>query len=219
MFGYPVPKVPKSWSNGARQTVELLKKESSVEEFGVVHDEALEGSNEEKSVRGQSLRQFFEFLQKHDPSLKQGGKEGDFAGLQRIGDPNDGTSLWTKLTDKTEIAEALKMRSEQRQREERREDDEFAREPKISTLPDEIEEQAESPGSENVGNSQGKEYPLSNTIIHKGLLPALSIFVEGTPFCSLRGWNRYVFPQCFRGEQPTGCWEMFSNDQMGTSRG
>ena len=35
------------------------------------------------------------------------GKSGDFAGLQRIGDPEDGTALWTALTDREEIEKAL----------------------------------------------------------------------------------------------------------------
>eukprot|EP00984_Skeletonema_dohrnii_P011657 scaffold4673_cov82-Skeletonema_dohrnii-CCMP3373.AAC.2 len=64
MFGYPVPKVPKAWSKGAQETVELLKQESSVEEFSVLHEEVKEGSGEKKSVRGASLRIFMDFLEK-----------------------------------------------------------------------------------------------------------------------------------------------------------
>ena len=72
LFGYPVPKVPEAWATGARESVELLKQESSVAQFGVVHEEAMEGSEESKSVRGHSLRVFTDFLQKNDPGLKAG---------------------------------------------------------------------------------------------------------------------------------------------------
>ena len=116
LFGYPVPKVPEAWATGARESVELLKQESSVAQFGVVHEEAMEGSEESKSVRGHSLRVFTDFLQKNDPGLKA-GKSGDFAGLQRIGDPNDGTALWTTLTDPQEIKSALEARGREREAE------------------------------------------------------------------------------------------------------
>ena len=106
LFGYPVPKVPEAWAKGARESVELLKQESSVAQFGVVHEAVMYGSEESKSVRGHSLRVFTDFLQKNDPGLKA-GKSGDFAGLQRIGDPNDGTALWTTLTDPQEIKLSL----------------------------------------------------------------------------------------------------------------
>ena len=118
LFGYPVPKVPEAWATGARESVELLKQESSVAQFGVVHDEVMEGSEESKSVRGHSLRVFTDFLQKNAPGLKE-GKSGHFAGLQRIGDPNDGTALWTKLTDAQEIKSALEARTREREAEAR----------------------------------------------------------------------------------------------------
>ena len=118
LFGYPVPKVPEAWATGARESVELLKQESSVAQFGVVHEEAMEGSEESKSVRGHSLRVFTDFLQKNDPGLKA-GKSGDFAGLQRIGDPNDGTALWTTLTDPQAIKSALEARTREREAEAR----------------------------------------------------------------------------------------------------
>eukprot|EP00985_Skeletonema_marinoi_P011237 scaffold5328_cov198-Skeletonema_marinoi.AAC.1 len=81
LFGYPLPRVPKAWSKGAQETVELLKQESSVEEFSVLHEEAKEGSGEKKSVRGESLRIFMDFLEKKDPGRKD-GKNGQFAGLR-----------------------------------------------------------------------------------------------------------------------------------------
>ena len=57
-----------------------------MEQFGVVHAEVKGGTKEKKSVRGASLREFVDFMKKHDPGLKD-GKSGHFAGLQRIGDP------------------------------------------------------------------------------------------------------------------------------------
>ena len=52
----------------------------------------------------------------NDPGLKA-GKSGDFAGLQRIGDPNDGTALWTTLTDPQAIKSALEARGREREAE------------------------------------------------------------------------------------------------------
>ena len=122
MFGYPVPKVPEAVSKGAQDSVELLKQESSVQEFVVVHEEVKRGTEEKKSVRGASLREFVDFLKKNDPGLKD-GKSGDFAGLHRIGDPNDGTALWTALTDPKDIEKALKERAEERKAEQRKQDE------------------------------------------------------------------------------------------------
>ena len=76
----------------------------------------MDGSEESKSVRGHPLRVFTDFLQKNDPGLKA-DKSGDFAGLQRIGDPNDGTALWTTLTDPQEIKSALEARTREREAE------------------------------------------------------------------------------------------------------
>eukprot|EP00984_Skeletonema_dohrnii_P008410 scaffold3085_cov91-Skeletonema_dohrnii-CCMP3373.AAC.3 len=116
LFGFPLPRVPKAWAKGAQESVELLKKESSVEEFDVVHEEVEGGTEEKKSVRGASLRDFVDFLKTNDPGLKE-GKNGHFAGLQRIGDPEDGTALWTALTDRADIENALKERTKQRKEE------------------------------------------------------------------------------------------------------
>jgi hypothetical protein len=116
MFGYPVPIVPKSWSEGAQESLELLKQESSVEQFAVVHAEVKKGTEEKKSVRGVSLREFEDFMNKYDPGLKK-NKSGDFAGLQRIGDPEDGTAVWTTLKDPVDIADAFKKRANQHREE------------------------------------------------------------------------------------------------------
>ena len=67
-------------------------------------------------MRGHSLRVFTDFMEKYDPGLKE-GKSGHFAGLQRIGDPNDGTALWTTLTDPQEIKSALEARTREREAE------------------------------------------------------------------------------------------------------
>ena len=124
MCGFPAPTVPKALSKGLKESVELLKQESSVAEFGVVNKEVKDGTEESKTVRGKSLREFMDFLKKHDPGLKE-GKSGDFAGLQRIGDPENGMALWTMLTDPKEIADALEERTRIRQEEERQQQSEY----------------------------------------------------------------------------------------------
>eukprot|EP00984_Skeletonema_dohrnii_P031895 scaffold25004_cov144-Skeletonema_dohrnii-CCMP3373.AAC.4 len=116
LFGFPLPRVPKAWSKGSQELVELLKQESSVQEFGVVNEEVEGGTEEKQSVRGASLRVFVDFLKRNDPGLRD-GNSGDFAGLQRIGDPEDGTALWTTLTDPVDIENALKKRTKQREEE------------------------------------------------------------------------------------------------------
>ena len=55
MCGFPSPKVPKEWSKGLQESVELLKKESSVEDFGVVHDE-VKGIALARGLRSASVR-------------------------------------------------------------------------------------------------------------------------------------------------------------------
>ena len=115
MVGYPVPKVPKAWAKGARDSVDLLKKKSSVEDFDVVQDVLDKEGAEKKSdsVRGHSLRIFTDFLNENDPGLKA-NKSGHFAGLQRVPDPNSGTALWTTLADPQEIKKALDARASER---------------------------------------------------------------------------------------------------------
>ena len=67
MFGYPSRKCqrPKAWAAGARESVALLKRESSVEQFSVVHEEVVKDrdakaitdtSKEQKSVRRVATR-------------------------------------------------------------------------------------------------------------------------------------------------------------------
>jgi len=116
MVGYPVPKVPKAWAKGARESVDMLKQKSSVEGFDVVQNVLdKEGADKESdSVRGHSLREFVDFLNANDPGLKA-GKSGHFAGLQRVPDPNSGTALWTTLTNTQEIKEALEARTSERE--------------------------------------------------------------------------------------------------------
>ena len=107
------------WAKGARVSVNMLKKKSSVEDFDVVQD-VLDKEGAEKrsdSVRGHSLCVFTEFLEKNDPGLKA-SKSGHFAGLQRVPDPNSGTALWTTLTDPQEIKKALEARTSERKAEE-----------------------------------------------------------------------------------------------------
>ena len=41
----------------------------------------------------------------------------NFAGLERIGDPNDGKALWTRLTDPEAIAEKIAARAVERRKE------------------------------------------------------------------------------------------------------
>ena len=119
MVGYPVPKVPKAWAKGARESVDMLKQKSSVEGFDVVQNVVDKEGGEKKSdsVRGHSLRVFTDFMEKNDPGLKA-GKSGHFAGLQRVPDPNSGTALWTTLTDPQQINEALEARTSERKEEE-----------------------------------------------------------------------------------------------------
>eukprot|EP00588_Corethron_pennatum_P035410 CAMPEP_0194348274 /NCGR_PEP_ID=MMETSP0171-20130528/106445_1 /TAXON_ID=218684 /ORGANISM="Corethron pennatum, Strain L29A3" /LENGTH=1321 /DNA_ID=CAMNT_0039115603 /DNA_START=354 /DNA_END=4320 /DNA_ORIENTATION=- len=116
MFGFPVPKVPKEWSKGAQESVNILKKKSSVEEYGSVQKVVDSDSKKSESLRGKSLRVFKDFMKEHDPGLKA-SKEGDFAGLRRIGNPSEGTALWTTLTDINAINTAIEKRKLQREEE------------------------------------------------------------------------------------------------------
>ncbi|KAK1736247.1 serine/threonine-protein kinase [Skeletonema marinoi] len=143
VFGIPAPKVPKEWLKGAQDSVELLKQESSVQEFGIVHAQVKGGTQENTSVRGASLREFQDFLKTNDPGQKE-GKNGHFAGLQRFGDPEDGTALWTALTDQSAIENALKERANEREEEERKQNlnrrQEEMAELKVATLEETNEE-------------------------------------------------------------------------------
>ncbi|CAH0376009.1 unnamed protein product [Pelagomonas calceolata] len=105
-FGYPCPKVPEAWRAGAQDSVEILKQESSVEAFGAVHEEVLGGGEETKTTRGAALRELKTFFAERD-------KQGSYAGLRRIGD-DDGTAVWTLLTDPEEVKAAIEKRAAQR---------------------------------------------------------------------------------------------------------
>ena len=109
-FGYPAPAVPEAWRAGAQSAVEILKQSSSVEHFGAVHG-AVEDGGGERTFRGAALRDFQRLLEKEDPSK-------GFAGLRRLGD-DDGTAVWTALTDQ-QVAGALEKRAAERRAERRR---------------------------------------------------------------------------------------------------
>ena len=117
LFGYPCPKVPEAWRAGAQNSVEVLKQESSVEAFGAVHEEVLGGGEETKTTRGAALRELKTFFAERD-------KQGSYAGLRRIGD-DDGTAVWTLLTDPEEVKAAIEKRAAQRRAEARRHDERF----------------------------------------------------------------------------------------------
>ena len=118
LFGFPLPSVPEKWREGAQNSVEILKQESSVEAFGAVHEKVQTGDEKnETDLRGKGLRELVKFFEKED-------KEGDYAGLRRIGD-NDGLAVWTTLTDPAEVKKALEARAEERRAEARRRDERF----------------------------------------------------------------------------------------------
>ncbi len=115
LFGYPFPKVPEAWRKGAQNSVEILKQESSVEQFAAVHEKVQEGDEATETTRGGALRDLEAFFAEHD-------KERSYAGLRRIGDPSDGTAVWTLLTDPAKVKEALEARAQERREEARRRD-------------------------------------------------------------------------------------------------
>merc|ERR1719469_1584127 len=78
MFGFPVPKVPKEWSKGAQESVNILKKKSSVEDYDAVQEVVDSNCKKSDSLRGASLRKFKDFMNAHDPGLKE-KRSGDFA--------------------------------------------------------------------------------------------------------------------------------------------
>ena len=107
MFGYPLPKVPKKLREGAQSSVDSLKQESSVEAFGAIHEKAKDKDEKKESVRGASLRELKKFFEAQP-------EPENYAGLRRIGDPNDGTAVWTRLTDPVEVKDALEKRAKER---------------------------------------------------------------------------------------------------------
>ncbi len=54
--------------------------------------------------------------------------------MQRIGEPEDGTALWTKLTDSVAIENALKERAHQRREEERKQNEHIQNMAKVETV-------------------------------------------------------------------------------------
>ena len=117
LFGFPCPKVPEAWRAGAQDSVEILKQESSVEAFGAVHEKVMDGGEETETVRGAALRELEAFFKEKD-------SDKDYAGLRRIGD-EDGTAVWTLLTDPEEVKAAIEKRAAQRRAEARRRDERF----------------------------------------------------------------------------------------------
>ena len=87
----------------------MLKQESSVAAFGAIHKKVKDKDEANKTVRDVSLRELGEFFKKEDPGKK-------YAGLRRIGDPNDGTAIWTRVAE-GEVDAKLAERATQRRAE------------------------------------------------------------------------------------------------------
>jgi len=111
MFGAPFPDVPKQWCADAQGTIELLKQESSVEQFGAINEIVMANDNEPEAqtVRGNSLRELHRFFKEKDDKQT-------FAGLRRVAD-EDGSAIWTLLTDPAKVKKAIEKRSLQRRAE------------------------------------------------------------------------------------------------------
>eukprot|EP00964_Phaeocystis_antarctica_P068075 scaffold41228_cov50-Phaeocystis_antarctica.AAC.4 len=110
MCGAPVPSMPTGWRKGAQESIALLGQKSSVEQFGVVHEEVMSveeaATAEAKTVRGASLRELQRFFTEKDAG-------NTFAGLRRLGD-DDGTAVWTVLTEEKEVRAAIEARAKER---------------------------------------------------------------------------------------------------------
>ena len=120
LFGFPLPSVPEQWREGAQNSVEILKQESSVEAFGAVHAKVQAGDEKnELDLRGEGLRELERFFKDYDT-------DKNYAGLRRIGDPNDGTAVWTRLTDPVAVKDALAKRAKERNAERRRGEADYA---------------------------------------------------------------------------------------------
>ena len=102
MLGYPVPHVPSSLTKMANNAINAADQPSSVAEFSVVQevvDGASAGDGKQSGPkRGNALRQFMKFLEKHDP-------EKDYAGLARVCQEKDGDAIaiWTTEEGKTKL--------------------------------------------------------------------------------------------------------------------
>ena len=130
MFGYPVPKVPKNIVEGAQGAVDLLKQKSSVAAFGAINEKVKDKNEEEQTVRGQSLRELEQFFKKYDEKEK-------YAGLRRIGNPEDGTALWTRVPNE-QVAAKLSERTERR-RAKKHLQAEHLKEKKLDEIEDKLE--------------------------------------------------------------------------------
>ena len=115
LFGVPAPKVSDEWRAGLATSVEILKQESSVEAFSAVNTTATgdDTAGKKQSFRGAALRDLKRLLEKQDP-------DKNFAGLERIGDPSDGTAVWTLLEDPAKVTAALETRAAERREAEKR---------------------------------------------------------------------------------------------------
>ena len=105
MFGYPLPLVPEKWRKAAQGTVDLLKQDSSVAAFGAINEKVKDTDEKAKTVRGASLRELERFFKENDSDKL-------YAGLRRVGDPNDGTAVWTRLGG-DKFKDALSERAKQ----------------------------------------------------------------------------------------------------------
>ena len=76
----------------------------------MIHEEVMSAEEaakaEAKTVRGASLRELQSFFKDKDV-------ENTFAGLRRLGD-DDGTAVWTLLTDEKEVRAAIEARAKER---------------------------------------------------------------------------------------------------------
>ena len=77
-----------------------------------------DGGEETETVRGAGLRELKAFFAEKD-------RDGEYAGLRRIGD-DDGTAVWTALTDPDEVKAALEARAKERRAETKRGEDDYA---------------------------------------------------------------------------------------------
>ena len=112
MFGIPLPKVPDSIEKNMTESVEILKRKSSVEAFDIVQQKVEDNDDtKSKSARGVDLRQLESFFKKHD-------SEKNFAGLRRLGG-EDGGAVWTEVPD-DQLEDLLQQRALMRGDEEKR---------------------------------------------------------------------------------------------------
>ena len=74
----------------------------------------MKGEQETETVRGKSLVQLVSLFEEQ---AKYNSKVKEWAGLRRIGD-DDGTAVWTQLTDPTRVKEEIERRARERREEE-----------------------------------------------------------------------------------------------------